>query len=1069
MFVALNAQTFLQTSFETSESPAYSAATIIGQNSWTGTAGQAAVTTANVRTGSQALNFVTSSAALQINRDFYSGSVPGITADVYMDVWIRIASISGSGSGFMINGYDLYGGSSKRLWAIDFRGDNKIYVNSASAQNIGNWTANTWMRVSVKMDISAEKYKVAINGNVVTNPATTTTDFPIRETYTPTASGTRVATTKEFHALRFTGAAVSVNINADDMYVGTDAISDISFGSSSTTRTITVNQPQYGNITLNPASGPYTLGQSVTATLTVPQGYKNNGWTGDLSGTTYSETFTVSGNMTVGADVGIDASNPPPKYLVTVNQPANGTITLSPTAVNNEYYSETVVTASISYTACYQFNGWTGDLSGTQTSKSFTVQSASTIGANISANAATPQVRTASTINNFKTALAAMNPGDTVILEDGTYTLGSLTINRSGCPDKPIVVMARNVGGATFTGNTTFNINGVSYVQVKGFQFKMSDPGTGMKIQNSSYCRITQNTFKITETTSCNWLYIGDTYASTDPLKSGHNMIDHNLFEGKTTAGKFIVFDGNINMQSQHDTVAYNHFKNNGPRADNEKESIRVGVTTLTQSSGFTVIEHNLFEDCDGDPEIVSIKSCDNIVRYNTFVRCLGTVCLRQGSRSTVEGNYFFGEGKTAQFTNSNNNTSTIGAGGVRVYGLDHKIINNYFSGLTGSRWDAAITITNGDDHNYPGANNSHHVPENLIVAYNTLVNNASNIEIGFDNSGSYGSKPINCVIENNIVVENNAPIVKSYSANSLIGVTFTNNIMYPTGTSSIGITANASQINNVNPQLVLPFCFDENGVDCDNTRAYQVYRLSAASPAVNAGTGSYAYITKDVEGQTRTGTKDIGADEYLGDDNFVYQGPMEPSNVGPSAVSYVYHYSFSGALPVRLLNFTGVNNNESVIVKWNVSEEKNVKQYEVEWSSDNRNFEKIAEIIALNKSAYSALHNNPLSGKNYYRLKIVDADGSFIYSNIITIDTKTSDIRIYPNPAKDFLNIEFKNINEKAQIKLMNVAGVIVKSQSLTATSMHKMNINNLPAGLYHLQIIQNNNTIHKTINIIK
>ncbi len=199
-------------------------------------------------------------------------------------------------------------------------------------------------------------------------------------------------------------------------------------------------------------------------------------------------------------------------------------------------------------------------------------------------------------------------------------------------------------------------------------------------------------------------------------LRSGNNKIDYNVFDGKTQPGKFIVIDGNIDQQSRSDTISYNLFKNNGPRVDNEKESIRVGVSALTRSSGFTVLEYNRFEDCDGDPEVVSIKSCDNIIRYNTFVRCLGTLSLRQGFRNTAEGNYFFGEGKTAIF-----NGSTIGCGGIRVYGKDHKIINNYFSGLTGSKWDAAITITNGDATNTNFNNSDHNVPENVVVAFNTL------------------------------------------------------------------------------------------------------------------------------------------------------------------------------------------------------------------------------------------------------------------------------------------------------------------------------------------------------------
>ncbi|RYF82385.1 MAG: hypothetical protein EON98_11380, partial [Chitinophagaceae bacterium] len=581
----------------------------------------------------------------------------------------------------------------------------------------------------------------------------------------------------------------------------------------------------------------------------------NNGWTGDLSGTELVKTFTIANNMTFSANIDIDAANPPPQYTITVNQPANGVIKLSPAATGNLYYKETVVTATITYEACYSFNGWTGGLSGTQTSKSFTVTDNATIGADIALNTTPSIKRFVATVTAFKAALAAMNPGDTIEVADGSYSLSSLTINRSGCELKPIVITALNQGQAILNGNTALVLDGVKYVTIKGFSFQAANIGTGIKILNSNRVRITRNSFKITETASCNWVYIGDTFGSTDSLKSGHNKVDYNVFDGKTQPGKYIVLDGNIDQQSRHDTISYNLFKNNGPRVENEKESIRVGVSTLTRSSGYTVIEHNRFVDCDGDPEIVSIKSCDNIVRYNTFVRCLGTLSLRQGFRNTAEGNYFFGEGKTAVY-----NGGVIGCGGIRVYGKDHKIINNYFHGLTGYKWDAAITITNGNVLNNTTSNSEHNIPENLIIAFNTLNNNFSNIEVGFDNGGNYSKAPVNCLIANNIVIDSTAPIVKSYSAASLAGVSFSNNIMYPTGTSSIGISATATEINNVNPLLVQPAC---TGADCDQTLAYRVLRISSNSPAVNAATGTYSSVLLDFEGQARTGTKDIGADEY--------------------------------------------------------------------------------------------------------------------------------------------------------------------------------------------------------------
>src|SRR5205085_451321 len=67
--------------------------------------------------------------------------------------------------------------------------------------------------------------------------------------------------------------------------------------------------------------------------------------------------------------------------------------------------------------------------------------------------------------------------------------------------------------------------------------------------------------------------------------------------------------------------------------------------------------------------EIISSKSCENVYRFNTFLDCAGMLTLRHGNRCLVEGNFFLGHHKH-------------GAGGIRVIGEDHKIINNYFEAV---------------------------------------------------------------------------------------------------------------------------------------------------------------------------------------------------------------------------------------------------------------------------------------------------------------------------------------------------------------------------------------------------
>jgi len=1044
---SLMAQTAVKTSFE---APAYVAGNVNSQNLWTVVNGNASISSIRSKTGSSALSFSNNNNALAVNFIPYSGTVTGIRDIFYTDMWVN--PVAFATKGVYLTAYDQYGGSSKRIYIIEFTVDNKIKVSNGGTQvEVGTWSTSQWTRISIRTDLISEKFKIAVNGNL------NATDFSIREAYVPTASAGRAATFKEFHSLRINHTTdtqlASSDFTIDDLYIGKNPIPDISFLPSPTARIINVEQPSYGSISLSPSQASYQVNDQVTATLTLPQGYKNDGWIGDLAGTELSKTFSITNNMVVGANVVIDNTTPPAEYVVTVTQPSNALITLSPAPTNGKYFSETTVTATIAVESCYLFGGWTGGLSGTQLSRTFTINSDMSIGANVVINTSPGVVRNVTTVAEFKTALSQMNPGDVVMVEDGSYDLSSLTINRSACSNRPIVIKAKNQGQAVLNGATALVLDGLQYVTLQGFSFKSANVGTGIKMLNCNRVRITRNSFALDETniSSCNWLYIGDTFGSTQPLKSGHNRIDYNLFEGKTKSGKFILLDGNINQQTQYDTISYNIFRNNGPREENEKETIRIGVSTLSQSNGYTLVEYNLFEDCDGDPEIVSVKSFANTVRFNTFRRCLGTVCLRQGNNSIVEGNYFFGEGKTAIYTNENGNSSIIGCGGVRVYGKNHKIFNNYFSGLTGSVFDAAITITNGDAYNVENPSDlaKHYVPENVEIVFNTFVNNKSNIEIGY----KYDKAPINCLIANNIVKENATQIVKAYSTEALAGVSFNNNIMYATNTASIGISVPASQIKNIDPLLEQPAC---NGAGCELKKAYEVLRLSAASPAINASMGTFSYMLSDYEKQIRIGAADIGADEY-DRDHAIAISALDGSNVGPNAISF--DYSYFAVLPVKLISFNASYRQQQVDIRWAVAMQEKLLRYEIEWRTDFSDFKKITETQAENgKLSYTANHLTPEVGHNYYRLKIVDEDGTsaFFEEKVVNVFANSS-VKIYPNPATKEFTLDFGYMPSKpVKLKLVNSIGNSVLDMVIAPAPSYQVPISNLGKGMYFVQVIE-------------
>lgn len=569
------------------------------------------------------------------------------------------------------------------------------------------------------------------------------------------------------------------------------------------------------------------------------------------------------------------------EITISITQPSNGTISLNPQKSNYELNEQ--VSASISVPADYIFTGWTGDLSGIENPKIFTVEKSMVIGANVIVDPLVPPVkRTVSTVTQFKNALNAMNPGDTVLVLDGTYNMSGVKITRGGNALKPILVKSQNLHGAKITGETTFTLSYQSYVTYEGFDFDVEPVSTIIKMEGCSYVRITRNKFsmkKLSESQASKWITVGDIWANP-VCNSHHNRIDHNLFDGKYDAGAWLIIDGShgdVPDISKHDRIDHNIFRNNSPRVANEKETIRIGVSDLSLLNSYTVVENNLFEDCDGDPEIVSVKSCSNIIRNNTFRRCLGTLSLRHGHNTIVEGNFFFGEGKTAQYSGSE-----IGCGGIRVYGMNHQIYNNYFEGLTGSKWDAAITITNGDVTNSSSSLTSHFLPENVVVAHNTMINNVSNIEIGFDNNGNYGRAPKNCKIINNLIVSSTNPIVKSFSSTSLAGVSFENNLMHATGTGSIGLTDyNQSQILVADPLLIKSKCRAYNA-NCNYETGYELYKLTAGSPAVNASV-LYALASNDIEGQPAIGLRDIGADEFNSEAT-ISNAPMDETTAGPMA-----------------------------------------------------------------------------------------------------------------------------------------------------------------------------------------
>lgn len=172
-------------------------------------------------------------------------------------------------------------------------------------------------------------------------------------------------------------------------------------------------------------------------------------------------------------------------------------------------------------------------------------------------------------------------------------------------------------------------------------------------------------------------------------------------------------------------------------------------------------------------------------------------------------------------------------------------------------------------------------------------------------------------------------------------------------------------------------------------------------------------------------------------------------------------------ALPVKLISFNGGYSDNKASLYWITETETNFKQYEVERSTNGTDFIKISTVPAKNNTGtltnYSLTDN--LSAYTqpsvYYRLKMLDKDGRFSYSNIVRLSCSTakSGLSIYPNPAKDEVSLMFTTgSNGNVLLKIIDKAGRIVKMEKVSAVkganTVKLPDIGSLLTGTYMLEV---------------
>ena len=433
-------------------------------------------------------------------------------------------------------------------------------------------------------------------------------------------------------------------------------------------------------------------------------------------------------------------------------------------------------------------------------------------------------------------ALTAAMPGECLVLADGTYSFPP--ISKVGTEAAPIVIRAANRGKAVVASGT-IHFHNAAHVVLEGMDitspgaastfFNAGSNGMLIAFTDSHHCRLTRNRIHpMGAPAERDWIVLSGE-------KTHHNRIDHNDLGPQTALGNMLVIDGTgqeepqiAGQVSQYNRIDHNYFHDIANTGGNNWEAMRIGRSWQAPTKGFNVVERNLLKAASGDPETISVKSSDNIIRHNTMRGTGGEITLRHGNRNQVYGNYILGEGHP-------------GSRGIRVYGADHRIFNNYLAPTQYGIWlddgSAAATDEPGKEH---------YKVWRTWVFNNTIINR--DVRVG----GTKAFPPQDCRIANNIITG-----IGKLSVEEATVVEEGNHITIRNGGTS-------------------PLTMQPDGI-------YRLLDDARGAMAIGKAVNAAAYpLTDDIEGQPRS-SPDLGADEHS-TAPVTIRGPLLPADVGPDA-----------------------------------------------------------------------------------------------------------------------------------------------------------------------------------------
>ena len=375
-------------------------------------------------------------------------------------------------------------------------------------------------------------------------------------------------------------------------------------------------------------------------------------------------------------------------------------------------------------------------------------------------------------------AIKSAEPGDEIVLSNGVWKDVEIKFIGKGTKDKPITLKSETAGKVSIEGESYIKFGG-EYLVVEGLHFKNGfSPSSAVidfKIGHKDAPDEIANNCKVTNCVIEDFNKPkrdnGDLWVN---FWGRHNELSNNYIAGKTNRGPTVrVNISGIESINNYHQIVNNHFGPRPVKGGPSGETIQLGDSYTSMSPSHTMVANNLFEECNGEVEVISSKTNFNVFKNNVFYKSEGSLVTRHGNYSMIDGNYFIGDSENENI------------GGIRIINTGHWVVNNYFFNLKGKSFRSPLAVMNGIPKS---PLNRYNQVTDVVVAYNTYVNCSSPWQFGvgtniaqadvLPKSEIRSARAIRTTVANNIIYNENgleAIVVENDKAD---GVTFKNNIV---------------------------------------------------------------------------------------------------------------------------------------------------------------------------------------------------------------------------------------------------------------------------------------------------